>query len=109
MNLISPILFLSEVLMVATGSIMDNRYIFRGMICFRHNHYIAFFYSISRNSWILFNDERIQEAGTWYNVCNELYDTDGYPVMLFFESSSVMNVHRHEMQLLGSDYVKFAG
>jgi hypothetical protein len=99
LQLLLPVMFLNDMMMVSADSTMDKRYILRGMICFRHNHYVAYFYSLSRNFWMQLNDERVTEEGHWSNIVRQIEDFDAFPVLLFFEAASTLTKHRMDLQM----------
>lgn len=46
-------------------------YRLRGLVCYYGRHYVALFYSTAHKMWLLFDDSRVIEVGSWQNVINE--------------------------------------
>jgi len=61
--LLEPVLLTKDVMLIANGQAINDRYIFRGMVVFRGCHYIAYFYSVTKNTWVLFSDEHVESVG----------------------------------------------
>ncbi|RLN97375.1 hypothetical protein BBJ28_00018350 [Nothophytophthora sp. Chile5] len=99
---------------------LRTTYRLRGFVCYYGRHYVALFYSTAHKMWLLFDDSRVLEIGTWNNVVAEYVDgcLKGrfQPVLLFYElpdqrkDSSVgifmndnsLNVERQKSLSIGS-------
>lgn len=46
-------------------------YRLRGLVCYYGRHYVALFYSTAHKMWLLFDDSRVIEVGSWQNVISE--------------------------------------
>ncbi|RMX64182.1 hypothetical protein DD238_006407 [Peronospora effusa] len=60
-------------------------YRLRGFVCYYGRHYVALFYSTAHEMWLLFDDSRVLEIGTWSNVVLECLKGRFQPVLLFYE------------------------
>lgn len=50
---------------------LRTTYRLRGFVCYYGRHYVALFYSTAHKMWLLFDDSRVLEIGTWDNVVAE--------------------------------------
>ncbi|CAI5715522.1 unnamed protein product [Peronospora destructor] len=64
---------------------MRTTYRLRGFVCYYGRHYVALFYSTAHEMWLLFDDSRVLEIGTWSNVVSECLKGRFQPVLLFYE------------------------
>ncbi|TYZ56924.1 hypothetical protein PybrP1_001907 [[Pythium] brassicae (nom. inval.)] len=60
-------------------------YRLRGLVCYYGRHYVALFYSTAHKMWLLFDDSRVIEVGSWQNVINECLNGRFQPVLFFYE------------------------
>ncbi|RLN91948.1 hypothetical protein BBJ28_00013474 [Nothophytophthora sp. Chile5] len=99
---------------------LRTTYRLRGFVCYYGRHYVALFYSTAHKMWLLFDDSRVLEIGTWNNVVAEYVagclKGRFQPVLLFYElpdqrkDSSVgifmndnsLNVERQKSLSIGS-------
>uniref|UniRef100_K3WZ95 USP domain-containing protein n=1 Tax=Globisporangium ultimum (strain ATCC 200006 / CBS 805.95 / DAOM BR144) TaxID=431595 RepID=K3WZ95_GLOUD len=60
-------------------------YRLRGFVCYYGRHYVALFYSTAHKMWLLFDDSRVLEIGSWDNVISECLKGRFQPVLFFYE------------------------
>ncbi|CCI49805.1 unnamed protein product [Albugo candida] len=60
-------------------------YRLRGFVCYYGKHYVAIFYSTTHKIWLLFDDSRVVEVGTWSQVVAKCLKGRSQPVLLFYE------------------------
>uniref|UniRef100_A0AAV1TYD8 Ubiquitin carboxyl-terminal hydrolase n=1 Tax=Peronospora matthiolae TaxID=2874970 RepID=A0AAV1TYD8_9STRA len=60
-------------------------YRLRGFVCYYGRHYVALFYSTAHKMWLLFDDSRVLEIGSWGDVVSECLKGRFQPVLLFYE------------------------
>ncbi|KAJ0395658.1 hypothetical protein ATCC90586_006205 [Pythium insidiosum] len=60
-------------------------YRLRGFVCYYGRHYIALFYSTAHKAWLLFDDSRVLEIGTWEKVEQECLKGRFQIVLVFYE------------------------
>lgn len=46
-------------------------YRLRGLVCYYGRHYVALFYSTAHKMWLLFDDSRVIEVGSWESVISQ--------------------------------------
>ncbi|KAI9922516.1 hypothetical protein PsorP6_000938 [Peronosclerospora sorghi] len=64
---------------------LRTTYRLRGFVCYYGHHYVALFYSTAHKMWLLFDDSRVLEVGSWSNVVLECLNNRFQPVLLFYE------------------------
>ncbi|CAH0480463.1 unnamed protein product [Peronospora belbahrii] len=64
---------------------LRTTYRLRGFVCYYGRHYVAVFYSTAHKMWLLFDDSRVLEMGSWSNVVLECLKGRFQPVLLFYE------------------------
>ncbi|KAE9094834.1 hypothetical protein PF010_g16943 [Phytophthora fragariae] len=64
---------------------LRTTYRLRGFVCYYGRHYVALFYSTAHKMWLLFDDSRVLEMGSWSNVVAECLKGRFQPVLLFYE------------------------
>lgn len=64
---------------------LRTTYRLRGFVCYYGRHYIAVFYSTAHKAWLLFDDSRVLELGTWENVVDECLKCRFQIVQIFYE------------------------
>ena len=99
-SLIVPVIFLRN-LFSLTSDQPDyySRYIFKGMVCFAGSHYLAFFYSMRRNAWIEFDDNRVIVIYDWSEVLGKVIKGRMAPVLLFYELDAALDMYKRQYQL----------
>nr|CCA21421.1 inactive ubiquitin carboxylterminal hydrolase putati [Albugo laibachii Nc14] len=60
-------------------------YRLRGFVCYYGKHYVAVFYSTTHKIWLLFDDSRVLEIGSWSQVVAKCLKGRSQPVLLFYE------------------------
>lgn len=60
-------------------------YRLRGFVCYYGRHYVALFYSTAHKMWLLFDDSRVLQIGSWSDVVSECLKGRFQPVLLFYE------------------------
>lgn len=63
-------------------------YRLRGLVCYYGRHYVALFYSTAHKMWLLFDDSRVIEVGSWDNVISE------YVLLLLLYPIEPANSHK---------------
>jgi hypothetical protein len=64
---------------------LRTTYRLRGFVCYYGRHYISVFYSTAHKAWLLFDDSRVLELGTWENVVDECLKCRFQIVLMFYE------------------------
>ncbi|CAI5708381.1 unnamed protein product [Hyaloperonospora brassicae] len=67
------------------GGGFRTTYRLRGFVCYYGRHYVALFYSTAHKMWLLFDDSRVLEIGSWDDVVSECLKGRFQPVLLFYE------------------------
>ncbi len=60
-------------------------YRLRGLVVFYGKHYVCFMASESRREWLLLDDSRVLEVGTWADVQRKCIDSRYQPTILMYE------------------------
>lgn len=67
----------------------SKTFFFKGMVCFWGSHYFAYFRDFDsatpQESWKLYDDQRIQEVGSWHSVLSKTMRGRERPILLLFE------------------------
>jgi len=62
-------------------------YCLRGVVGFYGQHYMAFFWSISHQCWLMFDDRRVVRVGDWFDLCQRVTAGKIRPILVFYETS----------------------
>ena len=66
-------------------------YVLRGIICYYGRHYWAYFYSQKNDTWLKFDDEHLQQVGSWSKVVERSICGNAAPVILFYERIDIVS------------------
>lgn len=99
LNILEPVVNIDTVYFMNSKQKDYRRYIIRGMITFYSQHYIAFFYSASRNCWVQFDDSNVRYIETWEQVVNKLVSGRMAPVLVFYEAARILDQVKEAMQM----------
>jgi len=62
--------------------------VLRGLVCYYGSHYVAFSYSTSFQTWLMFDDANVVEVGaTFETVIQKCVRSTYQPSLLFYEAS----------------------
>ncbi|TMW65909.1 hypothetical protein Poli38472_003674 [Pythium oligandrum] len=64
---------------------LRTTYRLRGFVCYYGQHYVAVFYSTAHKAWLLFDDSRVLDLGTWEDVQTECLKGRFQIVLVFYE------------------------
>jgi ubiquitin C-terminal hydrolase len=60
----------------------------RGLVCYYGRHYVAFSFSVSFQTWLMFDDANVVEVGpTFETVVQKCIKSTYQPSLLFYETS----------------------
>ena len=63
-------------------------FLFWGLVCYCGSHYVAFSYSTSFQTWLMFDDANVVEVGaTFETVIQKCVRSTYQPSLLFYEAS----------------------
>jgi hypothetical protein len=99
LSTLEPVISLDTVYFMNSEQKDYRRYIIRGMVTFYAQHYIAFFYSASRNSWVQFDDSNVRYIESWDLVVKKLVSGRMAPVLIFYEAARVLDQVKEAMQM----------
>lgn len=109
-GVISPVILLRNLFSLdPEQSDYPTRYIIKGLICFTSSHYVAFFYSLRRNIWIEFDDERVIQIEHWNEVLGKIMRGRMAPVLMFYEMDAVLDELKikYQLELLNADIANY--
>jgi hypothetical protein len=66
----------------------EERYTFRGLICYRGLHYTALFWCLNRMKWVLYDDDCVRDRISWNHALNFIVNEQYVPTLLFYECLS---------------------
>ena len=71
--------------MAEDGQDIDEKYIFRGIVCFQYSHYCAFIYEVQENAWYQVDDNVIRKVQNFSSIIKQMNENNSLPVLLLYE------------------------
>jgi len=99
MKCILPIIDLSSIY-----SIEDKKqncdYVLRGLVGYTGTHYVAYFYSMQQDKWLLYDDAKVKNIGNFGDVSKSMIKNKQCPVLVFYESIGFIKMWLEEKKEL---------
>ena len=84
-----PLLVLGEFVRVPRSAKGEagglEEYALRGVVCYYGRHYVAFFEREGSDSWLMFDDRRVSDVGTWEKMTQRAILGKLQPILVFYQ------------------------
>jgi hypothetical protein len=83
---LNEFLYSKAIYVAEDGQDIDEKYIFRGIVCFQYSHYCAFIYEVEENVWYQVDDNVIRKLKNFSSIIKTMSENQSLPVLLLYEA-----------------------
>jgi hypothetical protein len=93
---LNEFLYSKAIFFAEDGQEINEKFIFRGIVCFQYSHYCGFFYEVEENAWYQVDDNVIKKITRFENILRMMHDNQSLPVLLLYEvfTTQLENVYQ---------------